>query len=239
VTVELAQVVAAWPVGVSLAAAVLAQGLQSGRRRSALNEAVHELRRPLQTLALVTPSAPGREASALQGSVEMAARALERLECEINGEATTVRRRPLSARALLQSAVERWQRRAALAGSSLTMRCEGEATVDGDRNELAQALDNLIANAIEHGGPEIALVARAEGGRLRLSVLDSGRAGPPGAGRVSPRGPIARLAGRQRRGHGLRVVRRAAGAHGGSFRLRSCGRGTEAILELPLAGGGA
>ena len=35
-----------------MAAAVAAQGLRAGRRRSALNEALHELRRPLQAVAL-------------------------------------------------------------------------------------------------------------------------------------------------------------------------------------------
>src|SRR4249919_2186392 len=51
-TPELAEVVAAWPLGATLAAAVAVHGLQVGRRRSALNEALHELRRPLQALAL-------------------------------------------------------------------------------------------------------------------------------------------------------------------------------------------
>ena len=35
------------------------------------------------------------------------------------------------------------------------------ATVWGDRVRLAQALGNLIANAIEHGGPEVALRVHA------------------------------------------------------------------------------
>lgn len=235
---ELAQVVAAWPVGVSLAAAVLAQSLQAGRRRSALNEAVHELRRPLQTLALIGPAARGREASAIQGSVEMAADALARLEREINGEGRVERRGPVPARALLCSAVKRWQARAALAGGSLTL-CgvDEEATIAGDEGELAQALDNLIVNAIEHGGPEIAVSTSAGGGRLRLSVVDSGRGSRPESRQESPAELIARLSGRSRRGHGLRVVRRTAAAHGGRFHLLRSADRTEAVLELPLVGG--
>ena len=50
---ELAQLVAAWPLGVSLAAAAVAQGIHAGRRRSALNEALHELRRPLDRKSVV------------------------------------------------------------------------------------------------------------------------------------------------------------------------------------------
>jgi len=45
-----------------------------------------------------------------------------------------------------------------------------------------------------------------------------------------------RLAGRRRHGHGLRIVRRVAARHGGSFRLRRSPSGTEACLELPLSG---
>ncbi|HEX5928699.1 MAG TPA: HAMP domain-containing sensor histidine kinase [Solirubrobacterales bacterium] len=234
---ELAQVVSAWPFGVSLAAALAAQAVQAGRRRSVLNEAVHELRRPLQALALVPAAGSGGE-TAIAGSVQMAATALERLEREINGEPTVPSRAPIAARPLLAAAVGRWRARAALAGGSLSLRWQaGEATVEGDRCELAQAVDNLVVNAIEHGGPEIAVAADVHRGRLRIAVTDSGRASRPAARRESPAESIARLLGRSRRGHGLRVVRRAAAAHGGDFHLRRSERGTVAVLELPLSGG--
>lgn len=232
-TLRLAQVIAAWPFGASLAAAVLAQSLYAGRRRSALNEAVHELRRPLQALALVAPALPRQEA--IHGSVEMAANALERLEREINGEGPAPARTLLPVQPLLESAVSRWRARAALAGGSLTLGSPTqEGAVEGDREELAQAIDNLIVNAIEHGGPEIILMARADCGRLHLTVLDFGTESRPKTRHESPAELIARLSGRRRRGHGLRVVRRTAAAHGGRFLLSSCGQRTEAVLDLPL-----
>jgi signal transduction histidine kinase len=239
VKLELAQVVAAWPLGASLAVAAAAQNLHAARRRSALNEALHELRRPLQALALLEEAGGAfRHASAIQGSVRMAAGALERLEREINGEAIAAARAPLPVRPLLDGAVARWRGRAALAGGTLKLRWEGgEATVEGDRCEIAQAVDNLIVNAIEHGGPEVLVAASARRGRLRIAVLDSGRGSRPAARRESPAEPIARLCGRTRRGHGLRVVRRTAARHGGRFQLRCREHGTEAVLELPLAGG--
>lgn len=234
---ELAEVVAAWPLGASLAVAALAQGIYAGRRRTALNEAVHELRRPLQALALVTPS--GQEGSVMQGSVAMAASALRRLEREINGEGVAPSRIALPARPLLEAAVRRWQARAALAGSSLALRWSaGRGAVEGNREELAQAIDNLVVNAIEHGGPEIVVTAHVEGSRLFLTVLDSGRKARSESRWESPAELIARLSGRRRHGHGLRVVRRTAAAHGGDFHLRSSALRTEAILELPLVGAG-
>ena len=233
---ELAQIVTVWPLGVSLAAAVAARGLAAGRRRTALNEALHELRRPLQALALAVPGARVEEPSAIEWSVQMAATALERLEREINGGAAAGVKAPIVAEALLESAIARWKTRAALAGGSLVLRWRaGEATLEGDRCEIAQALDNLIVNAIEHGGPEVAVEARIRFGRLCVSVVDSGGVGRPEVRRAGPAGLIAGLAGRRRHGHGLRVVRRTAAAHGGEFRLHSSERGTEAVLELPLS----
>jgi signal transduction histidine kinase len=238
----LAEVVAAWPLGASLAAAVVLRGRWAGRRRTALNEALHELRRPLQTLALVGPGGRQIEPATIQGSVLMAASALERLEREINGDAPEPARATVLVQPLLDSAVSRWIARARLSGNELSLCWEaGGATVEGDERELAQLLDNLIVNAIEHGGPEVVVVAKCRLGRLCVAVIDSGREARPESRRESPAELIARLSGRRRHGHGLRVVRRIAAAHGGHFQLRSSGRRTEAVLELPLAGsrGGA
>jgi len=235
---ELAQLASAWPLGASLAAAVAVRGLRVGRRRTALNEALHELRRPLQLLALTVPAAERPAPAGFHGSVQMAATALERLDREINGESVALARVPVPVRALLDSAIGRWRGRAERAGGSLALRREdGGAVLRGDRCELTRALDNLIANAIEHGGPEIVVEAVAEAGRLRLGVIDSGQRLSAGSRRQGLGALVALTTGRRRRGHGLRVVRRAATAHGGEFRLRSSERGTEAMLELPLAGG--
>jgi signal transduction histidine kinase len=232
---ELAEVVAAWPLGASLAAAVAVRGLRVGRRRTALNEALHELRRPLQALALTVPGPA--EPAAIQGSVQMAATALERLEREINGEGVASAWTPIPVRPLLDAAIGRWKARAALAGRSLSLHGQAsEGAIEGDRCEIAQALDNLIVNAIEHGGPEILVEARRTGrGSLRLAVIDSGRGPRRRPGWKTPAELMARLSGRRLHGHGLRLVKRIAAAHGGYFRLCSSGRGTEAILELPLA----
>jgi signal transduction histidine kinase len=237
-TPELAEAFGVWPLGASLATAAAVRGLRSGRKRTALNEAVHEVRRPLQVLALTPPAAVAREAAAIQGSVTMAAVALERLEREINGEAVASRREMTSARALLESAVERWRGRASRSGGSLALRWEaGEVTIEVDRVAITQALDNLIGNAIEHGGSKVVIAAARGRGSLRIAVVDSGREErrPRRQGSAEL---VARLTGRRRHGHGLRVVRRAAAAHGGRFRLRAASGGTEAVLELPLAAAG-
>lgn len=235
-TLEPAQLVDVWPLGASLAAAA-AQGLLAGRRRSALNEALHELRRPLQVLALL-PSAAEARSPAIDGAVQMAATALERLECEINGREPGSRRDPVPVRGLLVAATRRWRARAALGGAEVGLGgcADGAATVVGDSGELAAALDNLIANAIEHGGSEIVVASRRAAAGIEMVVADSGRGSqpPPREGRTAL---VARIRGRRRHGHGLRVVRRIAAMHGGEFRLHRSEGGTEAILGLPLPSG--
>jgi len=234
---ELSEIVAGWPLAASFAAAVTVRGLRASRRRTVLNEALHELRRPLQALAL----ASGREGASprvVESSVRLAAAALERLEREVNGGGVSLpeSRSEVRVRPLVEAAVGRWQGRAGVAGGSLRLGWwTGEALVAGDGVALSQALDNLIVNAIEHGGPAVTVEARRHGERLRIVVADSGRASRPDSRRDTPAEVIARLSGRRRRGHGLAVVRRAAAAHGGRFALRRSDCGSLAVLELPLA----
>jgi signal transduction histidine kinase len=231
----LVQIVAGWPLVLSMAAAVAAQSLRAGRRRSALNEALHELRRPLQAVALAT--GPRFGGSAADGEpIELAAAALERLDREINGGPPVSALSSIDAATLARSAVARWQVRARIAEASLELRWNaGDVPVSGDRSALAQALDNLIVNAIEHGGPTIVVAGRLLEGRLRIAVVDSGRATRRRARRNSAAQMIARISGRHHRGHGLGVVRRVAADHGGHFALHRAERGSRAVLELSLA----
>jgi signal transduction histidine kinase len=234
---ELAQIVVGWPLAATLAAVAAAQSLRAGRRRSALNEALHELRRPLQAIALAGGGSLGSP-PVVESSVRLAAAALERLDREVNGGGLPRPPEEVELRSLLEAATRRWQARASLSGASLKLRWRaGRAIVVGDRVELAQALDNLIVNAIEHGGPEISVGARPHKARVRIVIADSGHAARPAARRDTPAEVIARLSGRRKRGYGLRVVRQVAAAHDGRFALRRSERGSIALLELPLADG--
>ncbi|HEX7293700.1 MAG TPA: ATP-binding protein [Solirubrobacterales bacterium] len=233
---EAIQILVSWPLVASMAAALTAQSLRAGRRRGALNEALHELRRPLQALALVSGSAVGSAAAG--DSVRLAAAALERLEREVNGERSVPAVAAIACEPLIHAAVERWKSRASLAGATLGPRCAlGAVVVAGDRTQLAQALDNLIVNAIEHGGPAITVEAHRRRDRVRVAVIDSGRDSRPESRRGTPAETIARLTGKRRRGHGLNVVRRVAADHGGRFALRRSPLGSVAVLELPLVAG--
>lgn len=234
---ELAQFAAGLPMALSLALAGGISSFREGRRRSALNEAMHELRRPLQALSLAGPADPAR-ARSFEASLRLAVVALEQLDREINGAGEAGNCEPLVIGSLVETAAERWEARAR--GVGRVMRICDQASgviVQGDPVQLAQAVDNLISNAIEHGSGEIAVEVRRIGKRVRIAILDQG----PKEGRGAPHRPglRARCEGRCRHGHGLRVVGRAARLHGGAFQLHRSATGTEAWLELPLARSGA
>lgn len=228
--VELAELAAGLPVAASFAVASGIGTLREGRRRSSLNEAMHELRRPLQVLSLAVPDRAGED-SAVDSTLRLAAVALERLDREINGGTVGERPLSLSPRLLLEEAARRWEPQAVLRGRSLRLAWDaGEGAVIGRAFELAQAVDNLISNALEHGSGEVTIEARREGALLSIAVRDAGT-------RVAGAHPPTRRRShrRSRRGHGLRVAARVAREHGGDFELRCSEQGADAVLRLPLS----
>ncbi len=78
------------------------------------------------------------------------------------------------------------------------------------------------------------MTVSARGGTLRIAVGDSGSGAQRPGGRRTRSGLARRIAGGERRGHGLRIVRRIAAQHGGSFAFHAGPGCTEAVLELPL-----
>jgi signal transduction histidine kinase len=197
-----------------------------GHKR-ALNRALHELRRPLQTLLLLEDRG-GRPAAAPQGAsrrglLELVSSALQDLDGELNGGAPQRPSRRFSCRESVMACLERWRPQAVGAGGIRVYWDAGPAPVDGDAGRLAQALDNLLANAVEHGGPPIVITGAHVAGRIRITVANG-----------VPRGRVARALD-PRRGHGTDVVSQVATAHGGRFALCQTAGGCVAALELPLA----
>jgi signal transduction histidine kinase len=217
-------IIAGWPLALTVAAFLVRERVRGGRRRGALNRALHELRRPLQALALGADDASRDGGSANRhGPGKLAA--LDDLDHELNGGEPPLRMRPVVCRTWVDGALGRWRVAAGRSGSPVELRwCAGSATVLADPRRLAQALDNLIVNAIEHGGPPIRVVGSVSAASVRIEVVDGG------CGVV---GPTRRARGR--RGHGLEVVARVAAQHGGRFMVSHGRRRTVAALELPLA----
>jgi signal transduction histidine kinase len=210
------------PVALSMALVVAGSRVHAGRRRRSLNERLHEIRRPLQALALAAkPPGPGGP-----DPLELALAALRDLDREVNGGKIEFKRRPVEARMLALAACERWRVRVASAGRRIALRWRcSEVLADVDPLRVSQALDNLIANALEHGGGQITLEGHCHGDRIDLVVRDSG---PSSAQRLRDHAD-------PRHGHGLRITRRLARGSGGELRVRGFGAGgTVAALVLPL-----
>lgn len=213
---------ATWPVALTMALVAVRDRIRDARRRRTLNERLHELRRPLQALALAAKAGPAAGPDPLQ----LAMAALRDLDRALNGGRPELRRRPIEARMLAIAAVERWRARVAAAGRRITVRWRcAEELADVDPVRVAQALDNLIANALEHGGGQITVEGIRRGASIELVVRDRGA-------RPAPR---LREGREPRRGHGLRLTDSLARGNGGRLRVRTTAGGTTAALELPLA----
>jgi signal transduction histidine kinase len=131
--------------------------------------------------------------------------------------------------------------RSAVAAAALTgahVECAvaaGSLVVEGDALRLRQALDNLVANAVTHGGwgGEIRVDARNDGDTVLLSVSDDGvgvapehqeRIFEPGV-RLDPSRPGSGL--------GLAVARAIVESHGGRITVESCpGEGATFTIAL-------
>jgi signal transduction histidine kinase len=212
-----------------------------------LNRALHELRRPLQALALVSPggTASGDPATAgfrrvvagpaLHDPVRQAIRALAELDRTINGGSEVRPKSELVAVKLMaDGCVRRWQPRARLAGCQLALRWSGQdVLVRGDGLALAGALENLILNAIEHGGDRIEVSGAAHGHSVLLAVTDTGPVGRS-ADREAPRQGEA-----ARHGHGLEIVGETVRQHGGRFERDFGPSSSRVSVTLPLARVGA
>jgi signal transduction histidine kinase len=105
----------------------------------------------------------------------------------------------------------------------------GRPSVLGQAGRLGQALDNLIANALEHGAGRVTVVGRVNGPSVTVSVLDLGDGLRHSLNDLRP------ASWRSRRGHGLAIVRRAIEDHGGRMQLVRETRGTGVQIWLPLA----
>ncbi len=119
---------------------------------------------------------------------------------------------------------------------------EEPTTCRGDMLSLVEAGKNLVNNALRHGRPPVAVIARAEGREVLLAVRDAGP-GMPEAVRAAAGQRFGQTGGitAQSAGIGLAIVSAVAVAHRGLLRFEDLpGGGFEAVLALPaLAPGGA
>lgn len=216
----------AWAALVLLAAVALlgaaAAALRAQRRRlDAVARAEHELRGPATALLLACervardPAASGH-AAMLAAQLDRLVAGLTDLHAARTGRVPPNAGDQIDLDAYTRSTLAAWED---TVGASVDWR-PGAKPLVADRGRLAQALGNLIANAVEHGAGEVRVEGRRAGAGVRVEVRN---ANPPAAARR--RAP--------ERGRGLAIAKRAVDELGGRLEVETGAKSTLAVLELP------
>ncbi len=193
----------------------------------------HDLRTPLSRLRLST------EMSASEDKAEMIAdiAEMDSIIGQFLDFARTQSGEPLAPTdlaALARAAVEHQQR----LGHAIEAQIGPVPLQPLRRLGIKRLISNLVDNALAHGGKEVCVATRSEGGRLILEVLDRGP-GIPAHETERLKQPFTRLeqarSGKGGSGLGLAIVDRIARHHGGSLELLAReGGGLIARVSLPL-----
>jgi signal transduction histidine kinase len=211
-----------WLVSVGLVVVVT----RLRRRLDMVARAEHELRGPLTAFSLALDAARGTPAGrrlriVLDAELARARAGLADLAAARVGRRASVVEERVHVDRLLRSSAAAWEGR----GRRVSVRSEaGLAVVTGDRGRMAQALGNVISNAVEHGSGEVTAVASRTAGRVRIEVTN-----PVAAGRRLRAVPEP-----GERGRGLEIAADAAADLGGSLTSAIGPRRARTVIELPV-----
>lgn len=155
---------------------------------------------------------------------------------------------PVDIGALIRDAVELYEPVADEAGLSLTSKVEDDVKLNANRRLVAQAIANLIDNAIKYSsrsgrvvgdnrlaGHVEVNVRRCGGNRVEISVSDDG----PGIEAADRKRVVERFVRLEESrtapgtGLGLSLVAAVARLHGGAIRLEDNNPGLRAVVDLP------
>ncbi len=222
-----------------------------GGVRNVSNAIAHELRTPLAELRArleelaMSKLAPERSAAELETAVADVDRVMRIFNALLRlAEIDSGMRRsgfvPVDLAAVARDTADFYQPVAEDKGIALTCHAGEGLVVMGDALLLAQALGNLVDNAIKYApaGSAVSIDGLRRGNRVELSVADSG----PGIADAEKPKVVERFyrgeAGRAATpgmGLGLPLVAAAARLHGGRLELEDNHPGLLATLRLPAA----
>jgi signal transduction histidine kinase len=230
-----------WVVAVVALAGVLLSGWELRRRRELVTRACHELRGPLTAVRLCLATmerrgeAPPERLAALELELRRAGLALDDFAAARSGRRTIDRDEPIEVDELLEEQFDTWQVVAGAFASTLRLgTLLPGAYVRGDRLRLAQAISNLVANALEHGPGRVEITARRVGrGLVCIEVIDEGPGLPSPVATLTRRARAGR--GRRGRGRGLAIAADIAERHGGRLVVAPAPIGARIGIELPVA----
>lgn len=210
-------------------------------------DAAHELRTPLTTIVGEADLALRRDRTAEDLRVALAVihseglrlrEVVTRLLALARADAGALRLHPrkIALHDRMESALERARRTAAQLGRQIDLEAATDRVeVTADPELLDRAVDNLLENAIQHGGTHARLVVRVRDGFASIEVADNGPGVPAS---LRPRlferfatADASRSGGGT--GLGLALAKAIAEAHHGSLHYLD-GPGARFRLELPM-----
>lgn len=223
---------------------------QTEARRRFIDDASHQLRTPLTTLATqvayaqreAEPAAQRDMLETIREQLDETIRQTNQMLSLARADSAPPQRQHFDAVALAEALVRQWWGSAREQGVDLGLDAPyGPLPLLGEPDLLREALSNLLHNAIRHGGAgcQVTLVVRgAADGAVQMTVVDDGPGLPPEdlarAGERFFRGRGGALPGS---GLGLAIVRTVAQRHGGQMGVSEGpdGRGLSVALQLPGA----
>jgi two-component system sensor histidine kinase CpxA len=216
--------------------------------RRLLQDVSHELRSPLARLSFaaeLTRTAPDRAAA-----VERLKKEIDRLTdlvgalvevTRAEGDPSATRLEPLQLGDLLRSVVDDCRVDADARGCSIGVNGELGLTLQGDRELLRRAVENVVRNAIRYTprGSTVDVKMETSGQTARISVRDSGPGVPeellPKIFQPFFRVDDSRDSSTGGVGLGLAIAYRAISVHHGRLWAQNVHPGLSVWIELPLA----
>ena len=215
------------------------------RERAFVTHASHELRTPLALLRTelelaVRRPRPASELADASRSAEVEVDRLQRLAEDLlllaqaaDGQ-LAARPEDVTVAAVFDDVRSRFAARVSETGRILEV-VGREGVVRADRSQLQQALTNLVANAMEHGGSVVRLDARPGDGLVELVVGDQGE-GFDAEMLEHGMERFVRDRASTGAGLGLAIVATIAEANGGAAGVRNVeGGGAEAWIAVPVS----
>lgn len=235
----------------ALAASILHFATEAARMRNLfLGVLSHELRTPLSTIMASCQSLliAAEDGKPLPQAAERALRGGRRIQSLLDdlldyvrnglGEGMRVTAAPVDMGQLCLRIVG--EVRASHPGRSIEVEMAGDTACICDAQRMAQAISNLLGNALRHGAPDTPVVVRVDTSKAdEIAISVHNRGTPiPETTRESLFEPLVRGADTSHGGYnlglGLYVVRAIAAAHGGSASVESdIESGTTFTIRLP------
>jgi signal transduction histidine kinase len=167
---------------------------------------------------------------------------ISRLEAGYSAETTE----NLDLTTVVEDVVELYEPLAEESGVSLDWTIEPGLSVNGNRELVAQALSNVIDNAIKYSAghaatPAVKVTAARTGGDVRIEIADNGPGiAPEDRHRATER--FVRLEKSRSApgsGIGLSLAKAVVGFHGGQLELRDAEPGLSVVMSFPASRGAA